>query len=78
MSTSLSELLVLFKKEETSWIISSDEERYCPAFVDGNPYDLPCDCPKSRELLLGKESILCCAGGCPVRIVVNYLRLKIK
>ena len=45
---------------------------YCPAFSDGNPHGLPCDCPQARAFLLGtgREQNLCYLGVCPVRTIL--------
>jgi hypothetical protein len=47
---------------------------FCPGFQDGNPSELPCDCPKAREYLLGagEGQMVCYSGVCPVRKVLEF------
>ena len=74
MSTSLVEKLrVLYEKEvNESTSRAGIPDGFCPGFEGGNPNGLPCECPKSRQMLLGpgRGQNLCYLGVCPVRAVV--------
>ncbi len=75
-SSSLTILLVLFEKETNSTAakgLNTDGD-FCPAFDDGNPNGIPCDCPEARRMLLGETGLnLCYLRVCPVREVIRDL-----
>ena len=72
----IEDLRTLFFQEERTYSMQTGfDPGYCPGFSNGNPHGLPCDCPKTRQKVLGpgRGQGLCYLGVCPVRALLGLL-----